>query len=198
MGTKERKDREKFQRRRDIIAAAKEIFIARGYQATTMDEIAEKAEYSKGTIYLYFQSKDELYLSLLEEGTKILADKIYSGIEDMTTSGEKLYKISDAYYEFYIEYPLYYQILFFLHHEEFEANSVSPELHEKCFNSSVHLLKELEQIIMEGVQSGEFKEIDTWKTTFLVWSSALGIFFREAFDWFLFFLVMDFPSFCSC
>ncbi len=62
MGILERKEKEKQQRRDDILGAAKEVFFSKGLMSATMDEIAEKAELSKGTLYLYFASKEELYL----------------------------------------------------------------------------------------------------------------------------------------
>ncbi|MEO8168159.1 MAG: helix-turn-helix domain-containing protein, partial [bacterium] len=60
MGIIERKEREKEHRREDIIAAAQKIFFEKGLPSATMDEIAEAAELSKGTLYLYYKSKEDL------------------------------------------------------------------------------------------------------------------------------------------
>jgi TetR/AcrR family transcriptional regulator len=62
---RERKKREKDQRIRGILQAAKKIFFLKGYQKTTMDEIAYEAQISKPTIYQYFRTKDELYSALM-------------------------------------------------------------------------------------------------------------------------------------
>ena len=64
MGVQERKEREKQARQDAILEAAREIFFAKGLDQATIDDIAEKAELSKGTIYLYFKSKEELYISV--------------------------------------------------------------------------------------------------------------------------------------
>ena len=64
MGIKERREREKEQRRNDILDAAEQMFFEKGYNATKMDDVAEKAELSKGTLYLYFKNKEELYFGL--------------------------------------------------------------------------------------------------------------------------------------
>ena len=72
MGIAERKEREKLQRRLDIINAAEEIFFDKGFDNATMDDIAAKAELSKGTLYLYFNSKEELYKEMAIKGQKIL------------------------------------------------------------------------------------------------------------------------------
>ncbi len=65
MGIRERKQREKDRRRRQIMVAAKRVFLDKGLGEATMEDIAREAEISPGTIYLYFKSKDELCLSLL-------------------------------------------------------------------------------------------------------------------------------------
>ena len=61
MGTSERKEREKLQRRQEIIDSAEKVFFSKGFGNTTMDDIASEAELSKGTLYLYFKSKEELF-----------------------------------------------------------------------------------------------------------------------------------------
>lgn len=62
-----RKDRERLTKRQDIIKAARIVFADKGLHAATLDEIAEKAEFAKGTLYGYFASKDDLFVSMLEE-----------------------------------------------------------------------------------------------------------------------------------
>lgn len=64
MGIQERKKREKERRRQQILSAAKSLFAKRGFHQTTMEEIANEAELSPGTLYLYFKSKDELFAEL--------------------------------------------------------------------------------------------------------------------------------------
>ena len=65
MGITERREREKEQRHNDIIDAAEKVFFSRGLEHATMDNVAVEAELSKGTLYLYFKSKEELYLAIL-------------------------------------------------------------------------------------------------------------------------------------
>jgi AcrR family transcriptional regulator len=68
MGTKERRMRERNDRVKQIQEAAKLLFFKKGYQGSTIEEIAKLAELSKGTIYLYFKNKDDLYVSLMLSG----------------------------------------------------------------------------------------------------------------------------------
>lgn len=65
MGPKERKEREKEHRREEIIKAGEKLFLKKGLYGTTMDEIARKCELSKGTLYLYFSSKEQLYFEIV-------------------------------------------------------------------------------------------------------------------------------------
>ena len=62
-----RKEREKNIRQREIFLAARELFVLKGYHNTTLEEIAQQADFGKGTIYNYFKSKEELFLGIINE-----------------------------------------------------------------------------------------------------------------------------------
>ena len=69
-----RREREKLARRRGILTAARKVFGARGYEGATLDEVAREAEFAKGTLYSYFDSKAELFAELIEyEFDEVLA-----------------------------------------------------------------------------------------------------------------------------
>lgn len=67
-----RKEREKLNRKMAILSSAVPLFAEKGYDDTTIDDIAEKAEFGKGTIYNYFQSKEEIYWAIHEEIFRVL------------------------------------------------------------------------------------------------------------------------------
>ncbi len=83
MGVAERRQREKHQRRCRILDAAERVFLKQGLGAATMDQVAREAELSKGTLYLYFKSKDELWLQVanraLEELVTLLKRSAAAG-----------------------------------------------------------------------------------------------------------------------
>ena len=60
------KEQRREERRQQILDAAEKVFFSKGVAAATMDEVAAEAELSKGTLYLYFKSKDEIILSIFE------------------------------------------------------------------------------------------------------------------------------------
>ena len=72
MGVNERKKREKLKRANDIINAAEKVFFKKGFENATMDDIAAEAELSKGTLYLYFDTKEALYAEIGMRGNDIL------------------------------------------------------------------------------------------------------------------------------
>ena len=76
MGIEERKEREKKQRRRQLIDAAEKVFAAKGFSGATIENIAEEAELSPATLYLYFKNKDELYASLNLKMLEVLIEKM--------------------------------------------------------------------------------------------------------------------------
>jgi AcrR family transcriptional regulator len=62
-----RKEREKLARQQEMLKAARELFIKKGYHETTLDDIARQSEFGKGTIYNYFSSKEDLFFSIIDQ-----------------------------------------------------------------------------------------------------------------------------------
>lgn len=62
-----RREREKRARQQDIVKAALELFAAKGFRDTTLDEIAQKAEFGKGTLYNYFASKEDIFHAIIDK-----------------------------------------------------------------------------------------------------------------------------------
>ena len=63
------------------LAAAERLFAEKGIEKTTMDDIARVAEYSKATLYVYFQSKEEIVNAILLSGMVLLKKKIHEALE---------------------------------------------------------------------------------------------------------------------
>jgi AcrR family transcriptional regulator len=113
MGVKERRAREKEDLRQDILDAARDLFVSEGYQAVSMRKIADKIEYSPGTIYLHFRDKDELFNCLLEEAFAKLDAKLGARYQEKSNDPiEMLRRGLVAYIEFGLEHPAHYQITF--------------------------------------------------------------------------------------
>jgi AcrR family transcriptional regulator len=87
-------------RTREILAAARKLLEQRGLEAMTMEEIATAAGVAKGTLYLYFQSKDELILAMISQvGENILQD-VESSLQAPGTPPEKLIRMVSVLLEY--------------------------------------------------------------------------------------------------
>ncbi|MCP4310493.1 MAG: TetR/AcrR family transcriptional regulator [Bacteroidetes bacterium] len=100
MGIAERKEREKQQRKEEIIEAAEQVFFSKGFEQSTMDDIAMKAELSKGTLYLYFKSKEDLHMAVARRAIILLRSITLKATEQAGNAIEKLQRMGWACIEF--------------------------------------------------------------------------------------------------
>jgi AcrR family transcriptional regulator len=114
MGTAERRQREKGQRRRQIVEAARALFRDRGYEGSTMPDIAAAAELATGTLYLYFPSKQALYAELLHEGYALLERRLRTAVSRVAAPRARAEALVDAFLAFAREHPDSFDILFFI------------------------------------------------------------------------------------
>ena len=96
MGIAERKQREKQLRREEIVLAAEKIFFSKGFDLSTMDDIAEEAELSKGTLYLYFKSKEDLHMAVARKAIHLLKSVTLQATEGGANALEKLGRMGRA------------------------------------------------------------------------------------------------------
>ena len=159
MGIQERKVREKKARQSAILEAAKGIFFKKGFQGTTMDQIAYAAELSKGSLYNYFPSKEDLYVTLVLEGFEILSSMLTKAAVVQSPWDQKLEILGRTYYGFFLKYPEYFHVLFFMQHDDLGAK-VSQPLYDACFEEGTAILSIIAKAIQEGI---DYEEIDVQK-----------------------------------
>src|ERR1700750_2858478 len=87
-------------RRKQLLAAAQEVFVANGYHAAAMDDIAERAGVSKPVLYQHFPGKLELYLALLDTQAEALADAVVAALAGTTDNRERIHRVLSAYFAF--------------------------------------------------------------------------------------------------
>jgi len=87
-------------RRRQLLAAAQEVFVAQGYHAAAMDEIAERAGVSKPVLYQHFPGKLELYLALLDESVAALTATVRAALESTTDNQQRVMATFTAFFDF--------------------------------------------------------------------------------------------------
>jgi AcrR family transcriptional regulator len=87
-------------RRKQLLGAAQEVFVAQGYHAAAMDEIAERAGVSKPVLYQHFPGKLELYLALLDEHAEALVKIVREALESTTDNKLRVQASMQAFYDF--------------------------------------------------------------------------------------------------
>jgi AcrR family transcriptional regulator len=90
MTAQDRKRQEREARRHRIQDAARPVFFDRGFARASIEDIAKQAQLSVGAIYLYFKSKEDLYLSILERSLRALGDRLEAGANDPRVAWEAL------------------------------------------------------------------------------------------------------------
>ncbi len=161
MGPRERKEREKAERREEIIKAGEKLFLQKGLFSTTMDDIAKDAELSKGTLYLYFTSKEELYLTIVLRAVDTMYQMMSNAVHDAGTDDviERLRAFGNGHALFCRTYPDYFHILTVepVSHDHFMKENLM-ELGLKINNRVNGIWKISTDIIEDGMRSGLFRE----------------------------------------
>ena len=155
MGILERKEREKERRKNDIIDAAEKVFFEKGLSNSKMDEVAEQAELSKGTLYLYFKSKEEIYFEIKLRAINILNGMFKESISVNKTGFDNCMEIGKTYVKFLNEYSNYFKVIVY-----FESNDCKVcEFRDKCENffKEDNPLNFFIQIINQGIADGSIR-----------------------------------------
>jgi AcrR family transcriptional regulator len=174
MGVAERKQREKDARVEAIQKVARRLIAKKGLGNTTMSEIAQGAELGKGTIYLFFKSKEDLYYSLM---VPILED--FNGQLRKVTRNEKemadrtLMKLGDFFLNSYLKEPEPYQVVMYYRAAETQP-ALSPERIEHLRNLMRTNLREVERIIERGIEQRVFRDVNPKSTSISIWNMVIG------------------------
>ncbi len=173
-----RRQKHKDELRRAILEAAREIFVVEGYENFSMRKLAEKIEYSPGSVYLHFKNKEELFDCLVEESFARLLKTLKSLQNGRQGEDpvEGLKKGLRAYVEFGLRNPNDYRFAFMLR----------PPIEKRPYK--VHAAFEaLRYKVKECVEAGHLRVVDVETTAQALWACAHGItsllIQRPAFPW---------------
>ena len=175
MGTAERKQREKEQRRQDIILAAEKVFFSKGIQTATVDEVAEAAELSKGTIYLYFKDREEIIAALFSRGMALLRDMMVEAASKCKGSIKKIRALGKVYLDFAKRHPGHFALMLEKELHRFDVDENRPEA-IACIQAGLQLLTMLKMILIEGIQEGAIrKDVDPAQLALIIWGELHGV-----------------------
>ncbi len=138
--------------RRDIISSAQDVFIEKGYAATSMDDLRLRADVSKGTLYYHFTNKEGLFLACLNASTRAFYVHWLELSNQAEGAAEKLYLLGD-YYAQHAPRSLAnatFEYMTAASSEDFSSN-------RSLFTLIQPEYKMFERVLREGIQTGEFK-----------------------------------------
>jgi len=141
-------------KRERILAVAEEMFSVGHYHEVAMDEIARRASVAKGTLYNYFDSKDDLYVSILQQGLDGLLDQIKTDkLNGGTSAFEALETIVERLLSFFMEKQSFLKM--FLR----EDGRLFTES-EDCYDKVCTMKDLMAEHIRRGTERGEFRNMD--------------------------------------
>jgi len=177
MGISDRRQREKEQRKTEIIDAAERLFFSRRYEDVSMDDIAREVELNKATLYLYFENKETLFTTIVLRGIGILKEKYLECMEKQVPSIVKVALMGQAYYQFSLEYPDYLRLIHFYGSERFsKENPYTAEI-GKGYGTCRMILRDA---IQEGIDDGTIRaDLNPFLTSMYLMISFMGILSME-------------------
>jgi len=174
MGVAERKEREKEQRRQEIIAAAEKVFFKKGVDNATMDDVAEQAELSKATLYLYFVSKEEIYSAIFSKSQEALFKMIEKSTAKVTDTREKIAAFLSAFISFQKKNPEYFEAFFYFLTKDIEIDD------ENCYTrdrkrTGQEFLSNWVNLIQKGKDEGLIREnLNEIPIALILWMQLIG------------------------
>ena len=175
MGTLERKARERAGRENSILDAAEEVFFSRGFDQSTMDDVAKTAELSKGSLYNYFKNKNELCIGIVGRSLRLLIQYMEKPISEKSSGLDNIFNMAKAFHLFKQENPEYYCAL-----QSYKQHSGGCGADSKFLNLSIdencQINKLIVKSIKEGIADGSIKKsINPEKTATAIWGEFNGV-----------------------
>lgn len=171
-----RKEAERKARIDQILRAARNIFLKKGYWGATMRDIANEAELSTGAVYFYFEGKNEIYGKICEEIMLLTVSLVKKGRRSSGTIRERIKAITDAYVGFYVNYREDFDLL----DSAYRQITLPEKLNQSIEKLVAELLSYVTEIFEDAVSNGELsKNTDTLQLTLNAWSAIEGILYIQ-------------------
>jgi AcrR family transcriptional regulator len=175
LSSEERRRKEKENRKNAILKAARKLFFERGFKSVTVDLIAAKAEVSKGSIYLYFDSKEEIYTQILISSNIDRHRDIENFAKQEGTASDLLLLFARDYINFFFENKELFRILmtFMLHADNM---NLTEDQNTQLIHTTNENIRIIAEILQKGIDSGEFVSgFDVRQAQNAIWGLLNGI-----------------------
>ena len=154
----QRKQREYEARREEILLAAERIFSQNGFFKTSMAEIAEAAQFAMGTVYRFFKSKEEMYISLVEDKVEDLLGRLEEAIQNEVSASDKLRAVIQVKLAFADQNRDFFRI-YVSEWSGFEW-TVKSAFGERVWKRYLAQIDLVANLVKSGIKSGEFRKIN--------------------------------------
>jgi AcrR family transcriptional regulator len=171
-----RRERLKEDRKSAILSAARDVFFKDGLHRATVDSIAARAEVAKGTVYLYFPSKETMLGHLVIEGLDSLYARLEKAYDESAPARAeaRLRRLAAAYFEFYQAEPDYFQLMMAFDRGQFRE-SISTELYQNILHRSLGGLHWLVRAIEQGIAARELAPGEPKQIAGSLWAALNGV-----------------------
>ncbi len=161
--------------RQNIAATAQRLFMQKGIEGTSMNEIAQASGYSKATLYVYFKNKKELVGFLVLESMEMLYEHILDALKTGTSTKERYNHICQSLVAYQQEYPFYFQLALGEINIDFTRTDFLPEELE-TFRTGEKINDAMRQLIQDGIAAGDLRaNIPILPTIFSFWGMMSGL-----------------------
>lgn len=172
--TRLRRREEAEARRNSILEAARESFLSKGVAGTTMNDIARACNLAKGTLYLYFTSKEEVAFTLLLRATEDLLTALQDALEPRMRASDQIRTLALAYYRFFEAQPESFRFMFVIPHDTY-SGKILQDLVDHWGNTGRAALGILDGLLRQATLEGDVEVDDTWSTAAALWSAVTGV-----------------------
>ena len=161
--------------RENIVSAASTLFMERGIAATSMDDIAKAAGYSKATLYVYFENKEEIVGILVLNSMKKLYDYISSALIQHETTKARYDFICRGLVQYQEEFPFYFKMVLDKINIDFEGKEYLPEERE-TYQIGEEINEKIKNFLLSGMEKGDLRnDLDIMPAIFNFWGMISGI-----------------------
>jgi len=170
MGISERKAKEKEELKSLILRAAKQLFVEKGIEKTTIRNIANAIEYSVGTVYVYYKDKNDILHDLHSQGFKQLGSEMRV-LFNVADPMERLKALGRVYLKFAMENPDMYDLMFSMK----APMDFLDATHKEDWNEGKATFGVLESTVNQCMESGHFSGHQLGPLSFVIWSMVHGM-----------------------
>lgn len=171
----DRREQERARRRQAILAAARVVFAQDGFHRATVEAIARQAEVGKGTVYLYFESKEAILAELVLQALAELVTRLQAASDGYSVlhPDQKLRAMADAYLSFAQNAPDYFRLLTAFDRGAFQEG-ISAECRAQILAASERALGLVAQALSDGMALGIFAATDPRQAAGVLWATLNG------------------------